>query len=189
MKQPMKSLFKYRSLFRPLILKELIKSSELAATVRTTSVMTMAEGSKAPNVLAQSGRVNINCRIVPGDSVEKVLARIKARINPLVTIVAHNPTEPTIVSPSDNNQFKLIQNALAYIYPDIKAIAPYLMVAATDSRIYHDMAEGVYRVQPFMNMLWDRGTLHADNERIELESFIKGISFFKQLIINGSKVE
>jgi acetylornithine deacetylase/succinyl-diaminopimelate desuccinylase-like protein len=38
-------------------------------------------------------------------------------------------------------------------------------------------------------MLWDRGTLHADNERIELESFIKGISFFKQLIINGSKVE
>lgn len=188
MKQPKKFIFKHRSLFKSLILKALIKSPELAATVRTTSVMTMAEGSKAPNVLAQTGRVNINCRIVPGDTSDQVLTRIKNRINSKLRIVAHNATEPTIVSPSDNNQFKLIKDTMSLIYPELKAIAPYLMVAATDSRIYHDMSDGVYRVQPFKNMLWDRGTLHADNERIELESFIKGIRFFKEIIINGSKV-
>ena len=56
------------------------------------------------------------------------------------------------------------------------------MVAATDSRLYHPISDGVYRVQPFMSMLDDRSTVHADNERISLDSFEKGIKFFRQCI-------
>lgn len=188
MSQPIRFLFKHRKLFKPIILNVLVKSPSTAATVRTTAVMTMAEGSKAPNVLAQRASVNLNCRIVPGDSVEDVLLRIRSHVGPLVTITPHNGNNPTDISPSDNAQFKTLESAIRTVYPEFVAVAPYLMVAATDSRVYHGMAEGVYRIQPFKSMFKDLGTIHADNERLELESFYKGIELFKEIILNICKV-
>jgi len=179
MNQPLKFLFSYRNLFKPILIRALTKSPETAATVRTTSVMTMASGSKAPNVLAQEAKVVINCRLVPGDTVEKLVERIQKRVGPSITVTPNNGNDPTIISPSNNEQFKTIVQSMKTIYPDIITVAPYLMVAATDSRIYHPISDGVYRVQPFMSMLKDRSTVHADNERISIESYLKGIEFFK----------
>jgi len=182
MAQPLKFLFSYRNLFKPILIKALTKSPETAATVRTTSVMTMASGSKAPNVLAQEAKVNINCRIVPGDSVEQLVNRIQKRVGSSIQVKAINGNDPTNVSPSNHNAFKSIVESVKSIYPECITVAPYLMVAATDSRLYHPISDGVYRVQPFMSMLEDRSTVHADNERISLDSFEKGINFFKQCI-------
>lgn len=182
MTQPLKFLFSHRNLFKPVLIKALTKSPDTSATVRTTSVMTMASGSKAPNVLAQEAKVMINCRLVPGDTVDKLVDRIQKRVGPTISVKPHNGNDPTIVSPTNNDQFKSIVHTIKTIYPEIIAVAPYLMVAATDSRIYHPMSEGVYRVQPFMSMLDDRATVHADNERVSIDSFLKGIEFFKLCI-------
>lgn len=182
MAQPLKFLFRNRYLFKPILIKALTNSPETAATVRTTSVMTMASGSKAPNVLAQEAKININCRIVPSDTVEKLVNRIQERVGPKIKVKAINGNDPTSVSPSHHPAFKSIVNAAKIIYPECVTVAPYLMVAATDSRLYHSISEGVYRVQPFMSMLDDRATVHADNERISLDSFEKGIHFFKQCV-------
>lgn len=184
MAQPLKFLFSYRNLFKPILLKALTKSPETAATVRTTSVMTMASGSKAPNVLAQEAKININCRIVPGDTVEKLVKRIQDRVGSNIKVSAINGNDPTHVSPSHHDAFKAIVKSVKHIYPECVTVAPYLMVAATDSRLYHPISDGVYRIQPFMSMLEDRSTVHADNERISLESFEKGIIFFKNCISN-----
>lgn len=182
MKQPFKFLFGNPKLFKPIILAAMVKNPSTAATVRTTSVMTMAEGSKAPNVLAQKAQVNLNCRIVPGDSVQATLDRIQQRVGNKISVTGHHGTEPTDVSPSDSRSFNLIRRAIQKVYPEFTAVAPYLMVAATDSRVYHGMSEGVYRVQPFKSMLKDLGTIHADDERLELDSFYKGIEFFSELL-------
>lgn len=182
MTQPLKFLFRNRYLFKSILIKALTNSPETAATVRTTSVMTMASGSKAPNVLAQEAKININCRIVPSDTVEKLVNRIQERVGPKIKVKAINGNDPTSVSPSHHPAFKSIVNAAKIVYPECVTVAPYLMVAATDSRLYHSISEGVYRVQPFMSMLDDRATVHADNERISLDSFEKGIHFFKQCV-------
>jgi carboxypeptidase PM20D1 len=187
MKQPMKFLFKYRNIFKPIILLALVKSPDTAATVRTTSVMTMAQGSSAPNVLAQVAKVNINCRIVPGDSIERVKARIENRVGPKIKINLLNGTQPTDICRSDIPQFALIEKAVKTIYPEIAVVAPYLMVAATDSRVYHGMAEAVYRVEPFASSKDDRHTVHADNERLKIDSFLKGIELFRIILKEGTK--
>jgi len=188
MKQPMKFLFKHRQLFKPLLLLALVKSPETAATVRTTSVMTMASGSSAPNVLAQVAKVNINCRIIPGDSIERVKQRIETRVGPKIKVSIKNGTQPTDICRTDIPQFEQVRQALMSTYPEFKVVAPYLMVAATDSRVYHGMAEAVYRVGPFASMKDDRSTIHADNERLSIDSFYKGIEFFKTIVKEASKV-
>lgn len=182
MKFPHSFIFKNRNLLKPILLNILVKNPTTAAIVRTTSVMTMAEGSKAPNVLAQEGKVIINCRIVPGDNVKQTIQRIQDRVGPNIEVKALLGTDPTSVSPKDHPAFKVIQEAVKSVYPEFVAVAPYLMVAATDSRIYHGMAEGVYRVQPFKNSYQDLHTVHADDERVELDSFYKGITFFKHIL-------
>lgn len=187
MKQPMKFLFKNRHLFKPIILLALVKSPDTAAIVRTTSVMTMAQGSSAPNVLAQVAKVNINCRIIQGDSIQRVKSRIETRVGSKIKVSLANGTEPTDICRSDIPQFDLVKKAITTVYPDFKVIAPYLMVAATDSRVYHGMSEAVYRVEPFASSKEDRTTVHADNERLKLDSFFSGIEFFKIILKEGTK--
>ena len=189
MSQPLKFLFKYKSIFKPILLNVMCKNPETAATVRTTSVMTMASGSKAPNVLAQEAKINLNCRIVPGDSVEHVVTRIKSRIGSKFSVTAMNGNNPTSIAPVDNRSYQILHDVILAVYPELKIVAPYLMIAATDSRIYHDQAEAVYRVQPFMSIKDDRPTIHADNERVAVASFYQGIQFFKALIskLNGAQ--
>jgi carboxypeptidase PM20D1 len=188
MKQPMRFLFKNRHWLKPIILLALVKSPDTAATVRTTSVMTMAQGSSAPNVLAQVAKVNINCRIIQGDSIQRVKARIENRVGSKIKVTLANGTEPTDICRSDIPQFELVKKAITSVYPDFKVIAPYLMVAATDSRVYHGMSEAVYRVEPFASSKEDRSTVHADNERLSIDSFQKGIELFKVILKEGTKV-
>lgn len=184
----MKFVFKNRNLLKPIVLKAMAKDPKTAAIVRTTSVMTMAQGSKAPNVLPQEAKVNINCRLVPGDSVEQVLNRIKERVGSKISVEAKQSTEPTTISPSNHPSFMVIKKAVEKVYPNFVTTVPYLMVAATDSRVYHGLAEGVYRINPFESAYADLHTVHADDERLSLDSYYKGIEFFKEILKNTSKV-
>ncbi len=187
MNSKMKFVFKNRELLKPFVLSAMAKDPKTAAIVRTTSVMTMAQGSKASNVLPQVAKVMINCRIVPNDSVDQVVSRIKARVGKNIEVKAIQSTEPTSISPVNHPAFNAIKAAIDTLYPNFKATAPYLMIAATDSRLYHGLAEGVYRINPFESAYADLHTVHADDERISLDSFYKGIEFFKVILKNASK--
>jgi carboxypeptidase PM20D1 len=187
MKQPLKFLFKHRKVFKPLLLKILIKNPMTAAIVRTTSVTTMAQGSKAPNVLAQEAQININCRLAPGDTVEKTLQRIKGLVGDQIEVKQAIATNPSSVSSSKHRVFGILQESIQAYYPQFKVVAPYLMIAATDSRVYHDHSEVVYRICPFASMAEDLHTVHADDERIKIDDFEKGIEFFKQVILKSSQ--
>lgn len=189
MKQPAKFFYTFRHLFKPILLLSLVKNPRTAAALRTTSVMTMASGSPAPNVLAQVAKININCRIIPGDSIEKTIHRIETRVGPNIKVKAKNGNEPTDICRSDIPQFEIVSKALKSVYPELKVVAPYLMVAATDCRVYHGMADAVYRISPFISSKEDRNTVHADNERISIDSFYKGIELFKQILKEATKIK
>ncbi|MDP2812937.1 MAG: M20/M25/M40 family metallo-hydrolase [Erysipelotrichaceae bacterium] len=187
MKQPLKFLFSNRNIFKPILLKVMTDKPDTAAVLRTTCVATMASGSFAPNVLAQKATVVCNVRIIPGESIESVRSRVLTMVGSEIEVKLLNGTEPTDISPSNIREFEIIQETTIEHYPHFKAVAPYLMVAATDSRVYHGMAKGVYRIAPFEISGEDMKTVHADNERVLIENYLKGIEFFKSLIRNASQ--
>jgi carboxypeptidase PM20D1 len=183
MKQPLRFLFQNRNLFAGVLLGQLARRPMTAALIRTTCVMTQAAGSKAPNVLPQKASVTFNLRVSENDSVASAIERIKRIVGEKVEVEILTATEPTPSSPVDNTGYRMIEECIAETFPSFKVVAPYPVVAATDSRVYQGMAKGVYRFVPFPCLIEDLGTVHGDNERISVESYLLGIKFFEHLLL------
>src|SRR5882724_9719604 len=64
-------------------------SAPLNAMMRTTCVATQLEGGHATNALPQLAAANVNCRLLPDDSVERVVAE-------LTTLIADDQVKVTI---------------------------------------------------------------------------------------------
>ena len=183
MKFPLNVIAANLFITKPLLLKAMSGGGTGAAMVRTTAAPTMLRGSDAPNVLAQRAEAVVNFRISPDDSVEKLLAHVKRTVGDKIKVEVIQAYEPSAVSSTDSAAYRAIEKTIGGLFPDY-VITPYLMVAATDSRLYSDIADGVYRFQPFRSMSDDLGTIHAAGERLSIESLREGTAFFIALVKN-----
>ncbi len=171
-------------LFKGLLLKVLGKGATSNALTRTTFAPTQLTGSPASNVLAQSATATINFRISPDDSVDKLVAHIEKVLKKtevkIVNIMAHNPTQPSDIS---SETYAVVRDTVKQVMPDLM-VAPYLMVAATDSRQYAGIAENIFQFCPYRSLADDLGTIHATNERMEIRSLAEGVAFYVRLLNN-----
>ncbi len=186
MKFPLNVIAANLFITKPLLLKGLATSSTGSAMVRTTTAPTMLKGSEAPNVLAERAEAVVNFRISPDDSVEKLTAHVQRVVGKHIKVEVLMATEPSGVSDVNSAAYKVIEKTVAELFPGY-VVSPYLMVAATDSRRYACIADGVYRFQPFASMSEDLGTIHAAGERLSVDSLREGTAFFINLVKNADK--
>ena len=109
----------------------------------------MLEGSPKENVLPQSATALINYRIAPWNSSNDVMARAKSAVGtmPVTLSWVSPPREPSKVSSTNSQGWKFVAAAVRADFPQA-ALAPYLVVAGTDSRSFQDISQDVYRYQP-----------------------------------------
>ncbi|MCD7827577.1 MAG: M20 family peptidase [Clostridiales bacterium] len=167
---------------KPVIKKILSSIPASASFVRTTTAVTMAQGSPQANVLPQKASATVNFRIMPGmtiadveEHLHKVIRNKKAEIR----LIGGN--EPSNISPTNSRAFKAIED-ICYSMNNNNVVAPYLVMGGTDARNYQNICDNVYRYSPFlmdMNLIF---TTHGTNERIDISSFHDGIAFFKRYI-------
>lgn len=186
MKFPLNVIAANLFITKPLLLKGLAAGSTGSAMVRTTTAPTMLKGSEAPNVLAEHAEAVVNFRISPDDSVEKLLAHVRRVVGDKIKVEPMLAVNPSEVSSVDSMAYRVIEKTVGGLFPGY-VVTPYLMIAATDSRRYSCIADGVYRFQPFASMSEDLGTIHAANERISIESLREGTAFFIQLVKNADE--
>lgn len=159
-----------------------VVGDETRALTRTTVAVTMLEGSKASNVLASTARANANIRIAVGESVETVVAQVRAIIDdPEVELTVVSGHDPSPVSSFSNEQFELLSQAVSVSYPEA-VVTPYIQTGATDSRHFTTISSAVYRFSPLLMDVSDRGSLHAVNERVRISSLGAGVVFYRELV-------
>ena len=186
MKFPLNVIASNLFITRPLLLKGLAAGSTGAAMVRTTAAPTMLKGSGAPNVLADCAEAVVNVRIAPGQTVDDVTRHFRKVTGGRVEISVMQGYNPSSVSRTDSGAYHVIARAAGDIFPGY-LVAPYLMIAATDSRLYAPVADGIYRFQPFRSLSEDLGTIHAVGERLSIESLREGVQFFMRLVKNADE--
>jgi carboxypeptidase PM20D1 len=167
---------------RPVLTRVLVAAGpEPAAMTRTTVAVTTLAGSPALNVIASTARAGVNIRIMVGDTVASVLEHVRRTIDDdqvQVTVVEQN--EPSPISPRDE-AFALIESTIAEVFPDAVP-APYVMMAATDSRFFTPICSRVYRFAPFRMTKAQRESIHSYDEHLGVDAFVDGVRWYQRLI-------
>ncbi|MFA9381225.1 MAG: M20/M25/M40 family metallo-hydrolase [Acetanaerobacterium sp.] len=157
-----------------------VSGGELAAMSRTTCAFTMAKGSSQANVLPKSACATTNLRILQGDTVESVMARIKRFAGSDITVTKVYSAEPSKISKLDD-RYDLLADTIRENWRDM-LVTPYLMMACSDSRHFCRISDNVYRFTPLGLSGEDRALIHADNERIATCKVDDCVEFYKKLI-------
>ncbi len=157
------------------------------ALLRTTTAVTMLSAGPKENVLPSRATATVNFRILPGDTAEGVLARVRSLIHsPHVEVRFKSaPHDPSRVSPTEGAAFALLQRTIGEIFPDA-VVAPGLVLGGTDSRHYGAITPNRYRFEPFPFDASDLKRPHGLDERIGIGSYADGVRFFVRLIQNTS---
>ena len=150
---PVRCVMSNLPVLKPLVTKLCSEIPPVASMMRTTTAVTMANGSPAPNVLPQKATVNVNFRIMPGQTIEDVEAHIRKIAGPKAEIRMVSGKNPSKISPTDSRAFNAISKICKEMDP--KAIvAPYLVMGGTDARQYEDVCDNIYRYSPLWTLLF-----------------------------------
>ena len=183
------SSFGYRVLFanlwcfRPLLnLVCRLSGGEMNALVRTTCALTMAEGSKAYNVLPAVAKAGVNLRVISGDTMEDTCRRLeKIILDPRVEVKLVSGQNPSPVSLTGDEPWERLSQAIRAAYPGV-LVSPYLMLAGSDSRHYGKISEHVYRFSGMPLSREQRGLIHNADERIPVAQIGDTIRFFAEVL-------
>lgn len=155
---------------------------ETAAMTRTTMAVTQLQGSPAPNVIASTASATVNIRVMPGQTIAQVLHRIRTVINDdRVHLQVLSGTEPSPVSPIDDDAFRLLADTVTQVFPDALAV-PFVVLAATDARRFAERWPRVYRFNPLRMTRAQRVSLHNVDERIGITDFLDSIRYYQTLM-------
>jgi acetylornithine deacetylase/succinyl-diaminopimelate desuccinylase-like protein len=149
--------------------------------LRTTCVATQLEGGHALNALPQLAAANVNCRILPEDSVEYVqqtLARIIADPQVSISILTEATKGPS--SPLSAQVLNAVTAATEQEWPNVPVV-PVMMTGATDGRFLRAVDIPTYGIQGFF---LDRDDIrfHGRDERLLVTSFYEGQQFLYALV-------
>jgi carboxypeptidase PM20D1 len=186
-------------LFSPLIRQQLGASPAAAAMMRTTIAATMLEGSPKENIIPGRASALINFRLHPRDKAADVLAMAKAAVADLsvkaapggvdqqVTVEWNSPpNEASPVSSTQSDSYALLAAVARGAAPDAP-VTPSLVLGATDSRLYVDVAENTYRFAPMILDAPDIECIHGQNERLSIENLDRMIRGYMRLIATGAE--
>jgi acetylornithine deacetylase/succinyl-diaminopimelate desuccinylase-like protein len=144
---------------------------------------TMLEGGVRTNVIPAEARANLNIRLLPGDSIDALVADLTKLVNdPQIRFEVQQ--EGTIAAPPsslENEFYQTIERVSAQEFPDA-AVAPYQSTWATDSaqlRLHNVQAYGLV---PFPLTAEDLGRMHAEDERIPTASFEQGVKYLYRVV-------
>ena len=178
---PVRCVMSNLPVLKPLITKICSNIPPVASMMRTTTAVTMSNGSPAPNVLPQKASAVVNFRIMPGQTIDDVEKHIRKCAGPKAEIRLISGKNPSKISPTDSRAFKVIEEICKSMDP--KAIvAPYLVMGGTDARQYENVCDNIYRYSPFLMDTALLLTTHGTNERIPVSSLEDGVAFFKRYI-------
>jgi carboxypeptidase PM20D1 len=174
-------LFANRWLFGPLVERQLAQLSFADAMLRTTTAPTMLTASPKVNVLPIEAVATVNFRLHPRDSVDDVVRHVSRLVESQhVRVEAGEGNPASAVADADSEGFRLVEAAVRAEFGSL-VVAPGLLVAATDSRHYAQIAEHAFRFNPMVVTQAEVAGFHGTNERISSAGMVQGVRTYIRL--------
>jgi carboxypeptidase PM20D1 len=167
-------------LFKPMVTGIYESSAAGNAMIRTTLAPTIINAGMKDNVVPTVATATVNIRMLPGDSSQEILERLKSiihddrvKLNPMTTFSA----EPSDVTSPESFAYRKIDMIIKRSYDGIVS-SPFLMIGGTDSRHFAGVSDGIIKFSPMIDPIG----FHGVDERVSLESYKTSLWFFEQLL-------
>lgn len=153
------------------------------AMMRDTIAPTMLTAGVRANVIPSEARAILNVRLLPGDTIDVVVGELTKLVNDPQIRFEVQPDAGLAAPPSslESECYATISKVASQEFPNA-AVLPFMSSGATDSaqlRLHNVQA---YGLSPFPLTEEDSRRMHADDERIPLVSFDKGVAFITRLV-------
>jgi acetylornithine deacetylase/succinyl-diaminopimelate desuccinylase-like protein len=151
--------------------------------LRDTIAATMLSAGVRANVIPSEARAMLNIRLLPGDTADVLISELTKLVNDPQIRFEVQPNAGLATPPSslESDLYATITKAASQEFSGVPVL-PFLSAGATDSaqlRLHNVQA---YGVSPFPLTDEDSRRMHADDERIPLASFDKGVDFIARIV-------
>jgi acetylornithine deacetylase/succinyl-diaminopimelate desuccinylase-like protein len=153
------------------------------AMLRDTIAPTMLTAGVANNVIPAEARANLNVRLLPGDTIDKVLNDLNKLVNdPLVKLELQPNSGLAAPSSSMESEFyTVITKVVSQEFGGAPAL-PFQSTWLTDSAQLRLHQVQAYGLVPFPLSQDDLKRMHGDDERIPLGAFDKGVDVLAKIV-------
>lgn len=151
--------------------------------LRDTIAPTMLQAGIRANVVPSEARGVVNIRLLPGNSLDPLIGKLRQLVNdPQVRFeVEPGGGESAPSSSPTSDLYGSIVRVTGREFPSAPLV-PYMSTGATDSMPLRMRTVQAYGLLPFPLSEEDVLRMHADDERIPLDSFRKGVEYLYNIV-------
>jgi acetylornithine deacetylase/succinyl-diaminopimelate desuccinylase-like protein len=173
----------------PAAIEYLSRTPFFNSRLRTTCVATLLDGGHAENALPQRAQATVNCRVLPGESMDVIHQTLETVIgDSQVAITKVAQATPSVPSPLTPEVLGAIERVTEEMWPGVPVI-PTMSTGATDGLFLRNAGIPVYGVSGLFGDIADNRA-HGQNERILIKSYFEGKEFLYRLTLDlASSVE
>jgi acetylornithine deacetylase/succinyl-diaminopimelate desuccinylase-like protein len=151
------------------------------AMMRTTCVATMMSAGHAENALPQTAQAIINCRMLPDDSPDSIMAVLKSVLaDSLISVTRTYSSFTAPVSPMRNDVTDPVTKIASSMWPGVN-VTPIMSTGASDGKYLRRQGIPVYGVSGMFGDM-DDVRAHGRDERIGIKEFYDGVEFMYRFI-------
>jgi acetylornithine deacetylase/succinyl-diaminopimelate desuccinylase-like protein len=158
--------------------------------LRNSIAPTVLRGGIRSNVVPSEARATLNIRLLPGESVQAVVEELRKVVNdPQVRFeIAAASRQPAPPSSLDTELYAAIERAAGQTFPGALTI-PLMSTWATDSAQLRARNVQAYGLIPFPLREEEERRMHADDERLPIEAFGKGIELLYRITYDFARAK
>ena len=189
--------------------EELSRNPRFNAQLRSTFVPTMVRGGIRENVLPPDVEVNLNARLLPGDSIDALIKALMAHlgiakyevvegdeaavaawkrgrkaVDAAVFLVDRGVDAPA--SSMETEMYRALVRT-ARKHSPAATVVPRMTTGATDSRFFRLKGVQCYGINPCPTGDAEEKTPHDHNERVRVESVRFGVRFVLDAVLDVSR--
>jgi acetylornithine deacetylase/succinyl-diaminopimelate desuccinylase-like protein len=144
---------------------------------------TMLSAGVRNNVIPAEARANLNIRLLPGNTIDVLLADLTKLVNDPQVRFEIQPDAGLAAPPSslESDFFALISKVAAQEFGGVPVL-PFQSTGATDSAQLRLRNVQAYGLEPFPMTDQDFSRMHGDDERLPVASFSKGVDLLTKVV-------
>jgi acetylornithine deacetylase/succinyl-diaminopimelate desuccinylase-like protein len=149
--------------------------------MRTTCVATRLIGGHANNALPQLASANVNCRMLPGATVDSVRQTlIDTLADPKITISLVKDAKPSQPAILRADVLNAVESLTKEMFPGV-VVVPVMSTGATDGLYFRNAGIPTYGVDGTFGDI-DDVRAHGRDERVGVKQYFEGLEFQYRLI-------